>query len=107
VLGFTEAVRFEMMRDGLRDIHFTAVCPSYVATGMFEGVKPPRLTKWLTTEEMAEKIYKAMKKNKSMLIVPRLTRIAALSKLLSAKRIYRLQRALGVDTSMASWTGRK
>lgn len=42
VVGFTESLRLELKKDeSLSDIHFTTVCPSYVATGMFEGVKPP------------------------------------------------------------------
>jgi all-trans-retinol dehydrogenase (NAD+) len=106
VIGFTESLQFELMRNGIKDIRFTIICPSYVATGMFEGVKPPRLTRWLTPDEMAKKIYKAMKKNRSMLIVPRLARISVLSKLISATRVYRLQKALKVDVSMEGWKGR-
>jgi all-trans-retinol dehydrogenase (NAD+) len=107
VLGFSESVQFELFRAGLKDINITCICPSYVATGMFDGVKPPKGTKWLTTDEMAEKIFKSMQKNKTRLIVPRMTKIAGMSKLMSAKRLYKLQKFLKVDTSMSGWTGRK
>lgn len=107
VIGFAESLRFELMKAGLKDIHITIVCPLYVNTGMFEGTKPPRMFGWLKTEEMCEKIYKAMKKNKPMLIVPGQARIAALSKILPPSLMYKIARILKVDTSMSDWTGRR
>lgn len=109
VVGFTEALRLELKKDeSLNDIHFTTVCPSYVATGMFEGVKPPRGTKWLTTEDMADKIYNAIKKDKVVLTVPFLVKITPVLKtILPISWFDGAQRLLRVDTSMDVWTGRK
>ena len=109
VVGFTESLRLEMLKDeSLTDIHFTTVCPSYVATGMFEGVKPPRGTKWLTTEEMADKIYKAMKTDKIVLTVPFLVKLIPVLKTILPSSLFDIaQRLLRVDTSMDAWTGRK
>lgn len=108
VVGFAEALRFELMMDKkLKDIHITIVCPSYVATGMAEGVKPPRGTRWLKTEEMGKKIYEAVKKDKAMLLVPAIVRVEILTKILPPAYSYRLFRLLKVDTSMQGWTGRR
>jgi all-trans-retinol dehydrogenase (NAD+) len=41
VLGFSESLALELAPEGHRHVHVTAVCPSYVATGLFEGLRPP------------------------------------------------------------------
>jgi short-subunit dehydrogenase len=41
VLGFSESLAVELALEGHRHVHVTAVCPSYVATGLFDGVRPP------------------------------------------------------------------
>jgi short-subunit dehydrogenase len=50
VIGFSESIRLELKRLGHHHVGVTAVCPGYVSTGMFDGVKPPLLTPFLTPE---------------------------------------------------------
>ncbi|MDD5223205.1 MAG: SDR family oxidoreductase [bacterium] len=108
VIGFTEALRMEMQRQRLPEIHFTIVCPSYVATGMFQGVKPPMLTSWMTTEQMADIIYQAFKKNKNYVLEPFMVKLAPLLKaILPSRTLDNINARLGVARSMKGWTGRK
>ena len=53
VLGFSDSLREELRELGHRHVGITAVCPGYIATGLFDGAKPARLTRWLTPEEVA------------------------------------------------------
>lgn len=41
-VGFEESVRYELMNAGLDGIHTTLVCPYFIDTGLFGGVKIPR-----------------------------------------------------------------
>lgn len=38
-VGFDESLRFELEVMGKDGVHTTVVCPYYINTGMFEGVK--------------------------------------------------------------------
>jgi all-trans-retinol dehydrogenase (NAD+) len=108
VIGFTETLRMEMKARGLPDIRFTIVCPSYVATGMFEGARAPKFTPWMTTEQMAKKIFNAIKKNQDYLLEPFGVKFAPLLKaILSARILDKYNLKLGVASSMKKWTGRK
>ena len=108
VVGFTETLRMEMKSQGLQDIHFTIVCPSYVATGMFEGVKPPKMTKWLTPEQMVDKIYAAFKKDAPMIREPLMVKFVPLIKaVLPVNQFDRIAHLLGTSKSMEKWVGRK
>ncbi|MCX5859415.1 MAG: SDR family oxidoreductase [Proteobacteria bacterium] len=108
VVGFSETLRMEMKKNGLPEIRFTIVCPSYVTTGMFEGVKAPMFTPWMTTEQMAGKIMKAIKKNQDYVLEPFGVKFAPLLKaILSARALDKYNIKLGVARSMDRWTGRK
>ena len=106
VIGLTESVKMEianMKKDG---VHFTVVCPSYVDTGMFEGARPPRMTKMLRPENIVNVSYEAFKKNKFMVMEPFMVKFTpALKSLLPARVFDSLSSFLGVNTSMHQWTG--
>src|SRR5262245_55567896 len=53
VLGFSDSLREELRRAGHRHVGVTAICPSYIATGLFDGARPARLTSMLTPEHVA------------------------------------------------------
>ena len=48
LVGLTDALRQELKRSG---VGFTIINPGYIATGMFEGAKPPYITRWLDTQK--------------------------------------------------------
>lgn len=66
--GFHEALFTELRTHGY-DINLTLVCPYYIATGMFTGVKP-RLMPMLTPEYVADKITSAVQKNEVNCVLP-------------------------------------
>jgi len=106
VLGFSESLREELRELGHRHVGVTAVCPGYIATGLFEGARPARLTRWLAPEEVAAAIVRAIEKDTEFVMLPR-----------SVRTMYRLCagwprswyravcRALGVSRSMTGWRG--
>jgi len=50
VVGFSEGLRMELAELGHRHVKVTAVCPGYIDTGLFSGVRPTRLTRVMTSE---------------------------------------------------------
>jgi short-subunit dehydrogenase len=68
-LSFSEILRIEMENDNT-GVHVTTVCPGYIDTGMFDGVKPPLLTPILQPQYVADQIIKAVKSNKILLRMP-------------------------------------
>ena len=108
VVGFTEALRMELRKTQLKEIYTTTVCPSFVKTGMFEGVKAPFMTPLLEPQEMADKIYEGMRKNKIMVKEPLMVKYTPLLKALSHPNSFAwIGEMLGVQSAMEHWTGRK
>lgn len=60
VLGFSESLREELRLTGHENIHITSVCPGYISTGMFAGVKTPLLMPMLTPQILADEIVRAV-----------------------------------------------
>lgn len=69
VLGWSESVRLEM-QEQKTGVNITTVMPSYINTGMFDGVKSPLLTPTLTPEFIVDKIMQAVKNNEILLQEP-------------------------------------
>ena len=44
---------YELEVLGYGHVGVTTVCPSYVSTGLFEGAKPPRTTRFVTPEKLS------------------------------------------------------
>lgn len=106
VLGFTESLREELRLAGHRNVTVTAVCPSYINTGMFNGVKAPFLTRLLTPEWLADQIVRCVLKRKEQLVAPALVNLLPLAKATWPRRVFGwLLDLIGVSTSMAQWQG--
>ncbi|GMF13299.1 unnamed protein product [Phytophthora lilii] len=69
-IGLMLSLRQELHAMGLFGVHTTIVCPGFIKTGMFEGVKPPPFTRWLTPEFVADQIVKAVRRNQWRVLVP-------------------------------------
>jgi len=107
VLGFTESLEQEFRLHGHGHVHVTAICPSYVATGLFAGVKAPFTTRLLTPERLADRIVAAILANRRVIRLPWLVKVTPLLKgLLPSPLFYTVSGLLGVSTSMTHWTGR-
>ncbi len=68
-LSFSEVIRIEMeqLKTG---IHVTTICPSYIDTGMFAGVKAPLLTPILQPEVAVARIIRAVQRNELVVCMP-------------------------------------
>ncbi len=70
VIGWGESLRLELEAIS-KDLHVTTVTPSYINTGMFEGVRSP-VVPILKPESAARKIIAGVKKNKIYVRLPRI-----------------------------------
>jgi len=107
VLGFSESLALELALEGHRHVHVSAICPSYVSTGLFEGVRPPFGTGLLTAQHVAERTVRAVLKNQVYVRTPWIVRMTPLMKAITPFGLfYRGAALLGVNTSMLHWRGR-
>jgi all-trans-retinol dehydrogenase (NAD+) len=106
VLGWSESLRMELEQEG-KDLHVTTVCPSYIDTGMFKGVKAPLLFPLLQPDDIVNKIIKAVKTNQTILMQPDNVNIVPVLKGIFPARIFDVVAGwLGVYSSMNSFEGR-
>ncbi|WP_373046849.1 SDR family NAD(P)-dependent oxidoreductase [Vulgatibacter sp.] len=106
VVGMAESLRAELIAGGHRHVGTTIVCPSFVSTGMFEGVAPPRLTRWLHPDEIAAKVVRAVQHDRLWVREPWLVKATPPLRALLPRPLFdRLTSLLGVTTAMRSWRG--
>jgi len=106
-VGFDESLRLELRRLGSQ-IKTTVVCPFYISTGMFEGVKTRfrLLLPILTPEYAADRIVDAIRRDRRRLIMPRLVYVTWLGRLLPVRLFDAIMELLGVNRSMDEFVGR-
>ncbi len=107
-IGFDDALRVELKRMGYRGIRTTIVCPFYINTGMFKGVKTrfPFLLPILEPDDAANKIVHAIEKDKQRLIMPPFALITYPGRLLPLPLFDRIADFVGISKSMDDFTGR-
>ena len=99
----------ELLRAARRTghVHVTSICPSYVATGLFDGVKAPVMTRLLTADRVADATLRAVLANRPTVRMPWLVPVTPILKaILPFRLFYRMAALLGVNTSMMRWRGR-
>ena len=106
-IGFDEALRIELKQRGL-DIKTTVICPFFVRTGMFEGVKTrfSWLLPLLAPEYVADRIVKSIKSDRRRVIMPRFAYIVSPLRALPVRWFDALVDFFGVSRSMDEFTGR-
>merc|ERR1712110_27456 len=107
-VGLTEALKLEMVKQG-KDINVTCICPYFIKTGMFEGVK--NKFDWLfpiqEPEEIADRILQAVLTNEYQVVIPRLlSSLVILKQMLPMSSYIRLIQALGANDAMDEFVGR-
>ena len=108
VIGFSESLRVECLERGINNVHVTTVCPSYISTGMFHGVKAPMLLPWLKPETIVNKIILGMENNAPFVKEPFVVKTVDLLKGILPLVVYtKISKILGVSTSMTHWKGRE
>lgn len=105
--GFDEALRMEIRKNRWR-VKTTVVCPFYINTGMFAGVRSrfPWLLPILDEDLVAERIIHAIQFNKKRLLLPLTVYSVWLLRLLPVMLFDWIATFLGLNTSMDDFRGR-
>jgi all-trans-retinol dehydrogenase (NAD+) len=106
-VGFNESLRMELRRLGKKGVSTTCVCPYYINTGMFDGVKTrfPFILPILEPDYVANKIVQAIKRRREMLYMPRIVRYTCLGKIFPTVVNDWCLEFLGVSNSMDQFKG--
>ncbi|RIK21171.1 MAG: short-chain dehydrogenase [Anaerolineae bacterium] len=107
-VGFDDSLRVELKRFGYDGIRTTVVCPFYINTGMFKGVKTrvPWLLPIMEPEDAVNKIISAIEKNKQRLVMPPFAMVTYPGRILPLSLFDRLADFVGINNSMDEFTGR-
>jgi len=106
-MGFDESLRAEL-RKTAPGVRTTVVCPYYIDTGMFRGVRSrfPRLLPILREEDVAARIVRAIQRDERQVFLPPLVGWLPLLRILPAGALDRVASFLGVNASMDEFVGR-
>ena len=106
-VGFDESLRLELRRQGSR-VTTTVVCPFYISTGMFAGVRTrfPAILPILDPDRVTDQIVDAIRRNKRRLILPSVVRTTWLGRMLPIPAFDAIMEFLGLNNSMDQFTGR-
>jgi all-trans-retinol dehydrogenase (NAD+) len=106
VLGFTESLIEEFRLNGTRNVCATAMCPSYIRTGLFTGARPVGFGRWLTPEEVARATVRAVERDREFVMLPFGLRLGYGIMAGWPRGVYTwVCRRLGVSKSMTNWQG--
>lgn len=107
-IAFDEALRLELKHDGA-PVRTTVVCPFYIDTGMFAGVRTrfPPLLPILDPERVAGRIVRAIERDEARVILPAFVRLAFPLRLLPVAWFDALMAFFGITRSMDTFVGRE
>jgi len=107
-VGFDESLRVELKQLGYPKIQTTVVCPYYISTGMFKGVKTrfPWLLPIQEPEDAANKIIHAIERNKRRLLMPPFAYTTYAGRLLPVSLLDSIASFVGINNSMDDFKGR-
>ena len=105
-IGWSDSVRLEMKKQK-KNIHFTTIMPYYINTGMFDGVKSG-LIPILDAEKTAEKIIRAIEKQRKMVALPMPFWFIRLSQGILPLSLYDwvMEHIFGIYNTMTDFKGR-
>lgn len=106
-VGFDESLRLELRRLG-HPVRTTVVCPWYIDTGMFQGVRTrfPGLLPILQPDYVARRILGAVQRDRKRLVMPRFVMAVLLIRVLPLGLFDAMMRFFGVDRTMDEFLGR-
>lgn len=109
MIGWGDSVRLELVKAGHPQVKVTTFAPSYISTGMFEGVRGPLLTPIMTPEKATSAAWNAMLKGKPLLMKPWTVGFGRALKGLMPTRAWDVVagRVFKVYSSMDAFTGRR
>jgi len=108
ILGWAESLRIEM-KQKKTGIFITCVIPSYVKTGMFEGVKAPHLVPLLETDKLVRKMLRGIRWRRFKIQAPFMVRFVPFLKTILPRFIFDwlAGSVFRVYHSMETFTGRR
>jgi all-trans-retinol dehydrogenase (NAD+) len=106
-IGFDESLRAEL-RKVAPAVMTTVICPYYINTGMFRGVRSrfPVLLPILEEDDVAQRVVHAIQTSRRRLIMPWLVHLLPVIRFLPVGLFDRVANFLGVNTSMDEFVGR-
>lgn len=106
-VGFNEALRQELRRTA-PGVRTTVVCPYYIDTGMFEGVKTrfPLLLPVLKEQQVADRVLKAVRRNQAQVQMPPMVSTLPLMRMLPVWAFDQMADFFGLNNAMDAFTGR-
>lgn len=107
-VGWSDSLRIELEQN-YENIKVLTVMPSYINTGMFDGVEAPLLIPLLDPEKISSKIMNSVEKEKFILREPFMIKLSPFVRGILPARIYDFVagKILKVYSSMNTFTGRK
>ncbi|MET0726104.1 MAG: SDR family oxidoreductase [Leifsonia sp.] len=108
LIGWSDSLRLELIRDDHANVKVTTVAPSYIATGMFAGARGPLLTPVMTPEYVVDQVWKAMLAGRPMLMLPWTVGLSKVLRGVLPGAVFdaMADRFFGVYRSMDRFTGR-
>jgi all-trans-retinol dehydrogenase (NAD+) len=109
LIGWSDSVRLELKQEHHDNVLVTTVCPSYIATGMFEGVKGPLMTPIMQPDYVVNRVWNAMRVGKPMLMLPWSVHLSKVLKGILPQSWFDAiaGNIFGVYNTMDKFTGRK
>ncbi|MEY2698551.1 MAG: hypothetical protein RL720_507 [Actinomycetota bacterium] len=109
LIGWSDSLRLELSQQGYDNVKVTTVCPSYISTGMFEGVKGPLMTPIMKPDYVVDRVWSAMRSGKAMLMLPWTVHLSKVLKGILPQRWFDAiaGNVFGVYNTMDKFTGRK
>jgi len=106
-VGFDESLRAEL-RKVAPGVLTTVVCPFYINTGMFRGVRSrfPWLLPILEEDDVAERVVRAIRNGTRRVVLPWPVQMLPLLRVLPVGVFDWIANFLGVNTSMDEFVGR-
>jgi len=105
-VGFNESLRVELRRS-FPGVKTTVVCPYFVNTGMFDGVRSrvSWLLPILDEEVVADRILHAIRRNRAQVFLPRNVGFLPLLRIMPARWFDAFASLLGINRAMETFVG--
>jgi all-trans-retinol dehydrogenase (NAD+) len=109
LIGWSDSLRLELKRGGYTHVKVTTVAPSYISTGMFEGVRGPLMTPIMKPDYVVDRVWAAMISGKPFLMLPWSVHLSKVLKGLLPQRAFDWIAAnvFHVYSSMDEFVGRR
>lgn len=108
LIGWSDSLRLELERTGNSHVRVTTFCPSYVSTGMFDGVRGPLLTPVLTPQTATDRAWRAMLAGRPVRATPWTVPLGRALRGILPARVWDLvaDKGFGVYSTMDEFRGR-